>query len=336
MLLYLGDEVNMTKDTVIEILKTEQGYVSGERISQELGISRAAVNSAVKSLREKGYEIESTTNKGYKLISCPDVISLGELNMFLSKERTQKILCFDKITSTNDVLREMAQKGAGQGQVAIAEEQTIGKGRENRKFYSPRSCGIYMSMILQPKGSVLETISITAWIAVAVSRAIENVCKIKTGIKWVNDLVLNKKKICGISTELSLVGESAKIQYIITGIGINVNQDSMPDEIKDVATSIRKESGIRYSRAELVAEVIKQLDRLCEEWGEKKEEYLKEYRDRNVTLHNQLRVIRGNDQKTSYAEEIDEDFGLVVSFPDGTKETVRSGEVKVRGLYGYV
>lgn len=326
----------MTKDAVIQILKTEQGYVSGERISQELGISRAAVNSAVKALRDKGYEIDSATNKGYKLISYPDIISIGELNMYLPKERTAKVLCFDRISSTNDILREMAQKGVDEGQVVIAEEQYMGKGRENRTFHSPRNGGIYMSMLLKPKGSVLETISITAWIAVAVSRAIEKVCNIKAGIKWVNDLVLNKKKICGISTELSLMGESAKVEYIITGIGINVNQSSFPVELKEVATSISEVSGCRYSRAELVAEVIKQLDCLSQEWGTKKDEYLQEYRQRNVTIGNELRVIRGNDERVGFAEEIDDDFGLVVSYADGSKETVRSGEVRVRGLYGYV
>ena len=326
------------KYEVLSCLKNETGFVSGEKISEGFGVSRAAVNLAVKALRAEGYNIKSVTNRGYKLISSPNVLNKGELMSFLSKERMERVLCLDKVDSTNLYLKEIAVEGAGAGQVVLADEQTAGRGRLGRRFASPKGEGLYISYLMRPDVKAPESVSLTAHVAVSVARAIKKVCGINCGIKWVNDLVLNKKKICGILTELSVEGETCCVQNIVVGIGINVNakKECFPKEIRDVATSLYAETGKKISRAELAAEVIKELDILAEHNFEDMEEYLLEYRKMSVTVGNEIKVIKGDEAKRGKALRINDDYSLTVSYDDGTLDTLIAGEVSVRGLYDYI
>ena len=213
----------MTKDAVLAILRKENDYISGEHISRLLGVSRAAVNTAVKALRAEGYEISSSTNKGYHLDAVPNSISAQELAAYLDEARMQTVECLASVDSTNNRLRELALAGAPNGQVVLANEQTRGKGRRGRAFASPQDNGIYLSILFHPDTLPTDIVEITAWTAVATNNAIEEVCGVRAGIKWVNDLVIDRKKICGILTEMSVESESGYIQYLIIGIGINVN-----------------------------------------------------------------------------------------------------------------
>ncbi|MEI3506310.1 MAG: biotin--[acetyl-CoA-carboxylase] ligase [Anaerotignum faecicola] len=213
----------MTKDAVLAILRKENDYISGEHISRLLGVSRAAVNTAVKALRAEGYEISSSTNKGYHLDAVPNSISAQELAAYLDEARMQTVECLASVDSTNNRLRELALAGAPNGQVVLANEQTQGKGRRGRAFASPQDNGIYLSILFHPDTLPTDIVEITAWTAVATNNAIEEVCGVRAGIKWVNDLVIDRKKICGILTEMSVESESGYIQYLIIGIGINVN-----------------------------------------------------------------------------------------------------------------
>ncbi len=327
-----------TKDAVLAFLKKQGSYVSGEALGEALGVSRAAINTAVKTLRQEGYEISSVTNKGYILSYSPDAINCGELLALLPADRVEKILCLESVDSTNNRLREMAVAGAPAGQIVFAESQTAGRGRYGRQFVSPKGKGVYLSALFRPESVPPESAStLTAWVAVAICNAVEKACGIRPSIKWVNDLLLGNRKICGILTEMTIESENGHIQHVIVGAGVNVNESEtdFPEELKNVATSLYNETGKRYSRAELAAQMIIELDKLAKLWPNDKAEYLAAYKKDCVTVGKTVR-ISGKEETVCFAKEIDDNFGLVVKFEDGTEKTVSSGEVSVRGLYGYV
>ncbi len=328
----------MTKNEVIAILRKSEGYVSGEEISQTLGISRAAVNSAVKSLRRDGYDILSSTNRGYKLNGYTDKLNTGELLALLPARRLESVVCLETVDSTNNYLRTLAQNGAPDGQTVISNMQTGGRGRLGRSFFSPENKGVYLSMLMRPESLPAETSSITAWVAVAMCNAVESACGVRPGIKWVNDLVMNGRKICGILTEMSLENETAHIQYLITGIGINANhsETDFPEDIRHIASSIAAETGRKINRAGLAQAMILELDRLRADWPHEKQKYLAAYRRDCITLGKEVHFVQNGAEFIAFAKDIDDFFGLVIRFPDGRSGVLTSGEVSVRGLYGYV
>lgn len=330
----------MTKDRVLAILKNNNDYVSGESISSEIGVSRMAVSGAVKSLREAGYSIESVTNKGYKLVEAPDKLTKGEILAYLDEERMEYVLCLESTESTNKTLQAMALDGAPDRQVVIANEQTKGRGRLGRNFNSPKDGGIYFSYLMKPiNRNPQDAATLTAWTAVAVSDAIEEACGVKADIKWVNDLVLNKQKICGILTEMSIESESGMIQSIIIGIGVNVNElkEDFPEEIRDIASSLRIETGSKKSRSKIAAAMIKHMDKLYDNWPDKTEEYLEKYKEKCITLGQEVSVKFTDNDSPKYGKAIDvnSDFTLQIKYKNGEEEAVSSGDVSVRGLYGY-
>lgn len=327
-----------TKDAVLAFLKKQADYVSGEALGEALGVTRTAINAAVKALRQDGYEISSSTNKGYILSYSPNSINCGELLTLLPPERVENILCLESVDSTNNRLREMALAGAPAGQIVIAESQTAGRGRYGRQFVSPKGKGVYISALFRPESVPPESAStLTAWVAVAICNAVEKTCGVRPSVKWVNDLLLGNRKICGILTEMTIESENGHIQYVIVGVGINVNEieTDFPEELRSVATSVYAETGKQHSRAELAAQIITELDKLGKLWPNEKTAYLAAYKNDCVTVGKTVR-ISGKEETVCYAKEIDDNFGLVVKFSDGTEKTVSSGEVSVRGLYGYV
>lgn len=324
----------MTKEAVLSILKNNSDYVSGEKISSELGVSRMAISQAVKSLRQDGYTILSTTNKGYLLVDSDEIdkLSTGELMSYLPKERMNNILCVDSIDSTNTKLRQLAYENAPEGYVVIANEQTKGRGRLGRDFHSPKDKGIYISMLLRPDCLPAESQTITAWTSVAISNAIKKVSGVAPDIKWVNDLLINNKKICGILTELAVESETGRILHIIVGIGINVSHqpEDFPEELRDIASSICHETKSHIKRAKLAAAIIEEMDKLSKAWPNQAKEYISTYRSRNITTGKDIFVISGNSKKEAKALEINEDFSLKVMYNDGTIENVSSGEVSTK------
>lgn len=329
----------MTKHDVLEILSKEKnGYVSGEKISKIFNVSRAAVNAAVRALRLDGFDILSSTNKGYCLKSIPDIISKETVAKYLPPERVSAIRFNSTVGSTNNLLRDMAFEGACDGSAVVAEEQTAGRGRSGRDFLSPKGKGIYISYLFRPDDIPAGVSSITAWTAVAVCRALFRLCNIKPGIKWVNDLVLNSKKLCGILTELSVESESGHIQHIIIGIGLNTGEDrtDFTGNLSNIATSLRIETGKVVCRAELTAEIIKELDKMCNGWPFEKQSYLHEYRENCITVGKDISIVSNGVERTGKAIRVNDDFSLHVAYSDGTESDLKSGEVSVRGLCGYV
>ncbi len=236
-----------------------------------------------------------------------------------------KIIRIDETTSTNDLAKEYARGGEGEGTVVVALHQSQGRGRIGRSFFSPAEVGIYMSVILRPKFTGEEGLLITSFSSVAVCRAINKVCQAKPKIKWVNDVYLNNKKVCGILTESVI--DNGKVKYVILGIGINVNGMDFPEEISPIATSIEKETGEKQDKEALLIEIIKELDNLYENY--QKGEFLKESRELSCVLGKEIKVIRGNESYTAKAIDIDDSGRLIVE-KNGEKEALGSGEISIR------
>lgn len=325
---------------MLALLRAQQGgYLSGEAMSQTLGISRTAIWKIINGLRLQGYEIDSVSNKGYCLVDHPNLLEQGRLTAQLSHCQIGKRLhCFDTIDSTNTQMKRLATEGEPHGTVILSEEQTGGRGRYGRTFSSPKGTGVYLSLLLRPKCTAVEMTDFTAWVAVAVADAIEECCGVTPQIKWTNDLVLGGKKICGILTELGLDGDSGELDYVVVGIGVNVNQkqEDFPPEIAEMATSIAAEQGGEVDRTDLATHLITKLDQLVTTFPQQKEKYLDQYRTRCITIGKQVQVITPTTRRQAMAIGIDDQFRLEVLFEDGTNQALSTGEVSVRGMYGYV
>jgi BirA family biotin operon repressor/biotin-[acetyl-CoA-carboxylase] ligase len=326
----------VSRDKVYALLR-QQGdrFCSGQELSDQLGISRTAVWKAVDALRRDGYDIEARQGLGYRLLSAPDALTEREVRRYL-KVDCPRLHCFEVIDSTNSYLKREAMTGAPSGAVAVAEGQDAGRGRQGRAFLSPPGKGVYLSILLRPQLPPDRLLGATGMAAVAMCRAIEAVSEASIGIKWTNDLVLGGKKVGGILTEMGLEGETGLTDYLVTGIGINVRQtpEDFGPEVAQIATSLLQQ-GIDASRPALAGAMVNELYRLSADLGGDVAPWVEEYRRRCVTLGKEVRLLWSQDQKTAVAEDVDDQFGLVVRFPDGSRDTVRTGEVSVRGLYGY-
>ncbi|MBR1690024.1 MAG: biotin--[Oscillibacter sp.] len=333
----------MGREDVLALLRRAEGaYLSGENLSRRLGLSRAAVWKAVSALRQEGYVIEARTGLGYRLADTPDVLTEQEIRSFLGPTDIvgREVRCFDELGSTNTYLKELALAGGAEGTVVTANCQTAGRGRLDRSFQSPADKGIYLSVLLRPELPPEHLFPVTALSGVAVCRAAERVCGARAGLKWPNDPVLNGRKLSGILTELSLEGETGRLQYLVVGIGINVSQgpEDFTPEVAQMATSLVRELGRPVSRPALAAALIEELDRMYAALRQGNlTDFLAEYRRRCVNLGKPVQLLGADGtRQRAQALDVDEQFGLVVRLPDGQERTVRSGEVSVRGLYGYV
>lgn len=329
----------MSKESVYQLLHaSSDDYVSGQDLSRSLGISRAAVWKAIESLRQDGYSIEARTGLGYRLTASPDLLAEREICRRLSPETVCPLLrCFETVDSTNSYLKREAIAGAPHGTVAVTNSQISGRGRMTRSFQSPPGKGVYLSILLRPDLPPGDLLGVTGMTAVAICNAVERSAGVRPGIKWTNDLVLNGKKICGILTELAVEGESGMTQSLVIGAGVNVLH--MPEdfgpEVSQMATSLIQE-GYTVSRPALAAAMIEELNRLANALGGDIAPWTAAYRRDCVNLGRQVRLLWEEQQTVAQAVDVDDQFGLVIRLPDGTERTVRTGEVSVRGLYGYV
>lgn len=259
-----------------------------------------------------------------------DILSAEEIEKYLTKERKGTITVFDTVDSTNTVLKNLCAEGsAAPGDCVTADCQTKGRGRRGKRFESEKGVGIYLSYLLGTGDADPDEISeITAWGAVAVRRAIEKVCRANSHIKWVNDIVCGRMKICGILTEMTKAGP-------VMGIGINVNQseNGFPPELQNIASSLKTVCKKEFCRAKIIAAVIEELDLITEGFPENREEYLKEYRENCAVIGEEISIERGGETKRGRAVGIAPNFGLEVIFENGERETVTGGEVSVKGFY---
>ncbi len=323
----------MTKTEVLSILKNQEGYISGQAISRSLSISRAAVHTAVEALRADGYGIEAVTNRGYRLLSAPNVLDTGALTAELGSVRMERVICLPTVDSTNAYLLALSHS-APDGQAVIANEQTQGRGRIGRSFSSPKDKGIYLSYLIRPRenetASVADWLSLTAWTSAAVSDAVFSVSGRMPQIKWVNDLLLDGKKICGILTQTDLETETGMIRGMVIGIGINVleEQSDFPEELQKTAGSLLL-SGCPCSRAALAAAVVRSLDEMRDAYPSANDIWLQKYRERCCVPGRKITVIEGGKSSEAAAIGIDDRFGLIIE-ENGKERILRSGEISVR------
>ena len=319
------------KHQVLQILEFNRGNtVNGAKLANELYVTRSAIWKAIKTLQKEGYYITAVTNKGYCLQSHNDIVSTESIRPYLTgNAREFQLEVRQQVTSTNTLAKEMAARGATEGTVLIALEQTEGRGRMGRSFYSPQSSGIYFSIVLRPKLKLEDSLLITTAAAVAVSRAIETVAGVTSGIKWVNDIYLGEKKVCGILTEASLNFESGSLEYAIVGIGINIDTKDFPEEISPIAGSLFREkpNGSPITSI-LVAEVLNNIAKCMNTLTDKA--YLEEYRRRSFLIGKDILVLKGKDTLSAKAIDLDDRARLIVEYEDGTVEALNSGEVSVR------
>lgn len=319
------------KDNVLEILENNKGNaISGEEIANRLGVSRNSVWKAVNSLKSEGYKIDAVTNLGYTLSADSDILSATAISKYLKVDCNVEV--FNSLNSTNDWLKDIAQKGEKEGKVIVAKTQTCGKGRLGRSFYSPDNSGVYFSVLLRPTIHADKAVLITTCAAVAVAESIDAVAGNPTEIKWVNDIFLNGKKVCGILNEATFDLETYGLQYVVLGIGINVTspKNGFPNDINNIAGSIFENNDILPdTKSRLIANVLNRFFYYYKNIENK--EFITVYRDKFYLKNKPIYVLRGNERKTAIAREITDDFGLLVEYNDGTKEVLNSGEVSIRG-----
>lgn len=326
------------KGKILKLLKDSgDNFVSGQRISEELGVSRAAIWKYINTIKEDGYEIEAISRRGYRIISSPDILTFEEIKNFLSTEYIGKnIIYYDSTGSTNSKAKELAELGQEHGTVVISEEQTTGRGRLGRSWVSPKYKGIWMSMILRPN-IITENISqITLLGAAAVQKAIMKM-GINTKIKWPNDIVLNGRKVCGILTEMS--GEVDHINYLVMGIGINVNfeEEDFPEELKNIATSLTLESGKYIDRKLLISNVLNTFEVLYNDFVKNGDiaETIDICRKNSILIGKEIQLVNRGKVTTAKAIDISDQGELVILNCHGSIENIVSGEVSIKGVYGH-
>ncbi len=318
----------MLKDEVYLFLNQKVGeFVSGEELSLNLKKSRTAIWKAVESLRKDGYEIEAVTNRGYRLSESCDAINKGVIERLITQKGVS-VDVYKEVTSTLDLGRNYAV-GGGEGiKVIVAESQTEGRGRFKRKFYSPKG-GLYMTIVFRPKRDARTNLYITAEVAVAVLRAVKEICKTETRIKWVNDLYKDGKKVCGILTEAQVNLESGTTDFVAIGIGINVvkPEGGFADEIKDKAGYISINEGLDVKNR-LVAKIVSEFFDIYER--EKLQNIRKEYDDSLAFKGEEVEVVLSDESFVAKEIGITEDFGLIVETESGKKRILNYGDVTLK------
>ncbi|MGN0297583.1 MAG: biotin--[acetyl-CoA-carboxylase] ligase [Lachnospiraceae bacterium] len=325
------------KKKILKMLEESNGYVSGQELSDTLGVSRTAVWKVIKKLKEEGYEIEAVSNKGYCLKRVPDLITEEACESVIGTVWAGRpYVYYREIDSTNEEAKRLAKREDAHGLLVSADIQTGGKGRMGRSWKSPLGTNIAMSLILKPNILTQRVSMLTLVAALSVSQAIDEVTGLKSQIKWPNDIVVNGKKVCGILTEMS--ADMDQIYYVIVGIGINVNLEEFPEEIVKTATSLKLETGRLISRSEVIAVCLKYMEKNYSKFLEHQSMklLLEEYQERLVNVGNQVRVLAPGKEYTGISQGIDEWGELLVEDEMGELHHVISGEVSVRGIYGYV
>lgn len=325
------------KEEILRLLRSADGYISGQELCNRFGVSRTAVWKAINQLKEAGYEIEAQQNKGYRLMAAPDLMTEAEIKSLMHTEWVAKeVLYFDTIDSTNTKAQELAEKGYPSGTLVVADKQESGKGRRGRSWVSPSGTGIFMTLMIKPDINPNNASMLTLVAALAVAKAITSVTGEEALIKWPNDIVVNGKKVCGILTEMN--AQFDYINHIVVGIGINVHNESFPEEISQMASSLMIEAGgKRFHRAQIIAETMSYFEQYYDIFLKTQDlsALVREYDELLVNRNKSVRVLDPKEPFDGKAMGITPKGELIVDTWESRK-LVSSGEVSVRGIYGYV
>lgn len=325
------------KEEILRLLRGADGYISGQELCNRFGVSRTAVWKAINQLKEAGYEIEAQQNKGYRLKAAPDLMTEAEIKSLMHTDWVAKeVLYFDTIDSTNTKAQELAEKGYPSGTLVVADKQESGKGRRGRSWVSPSGTGIFMTLMIKPDINPNNASMLTLVAALAVAKAITSVTGEEAMIKWPNDIVVNGKKVCGILTEMN--AQFDYINHIVVGIGINVHNESFPEEISQMASSLMIEAGgKRFHRAQIIAETMSYFEQYYDTFLQTQDlsALVREYDELLVNMNKAVRVLDPKEPFDGKAMGITPKGELIVDTWESRK-LVSSGEVSVRGIYGYV
>ncbi|WP_054741657.1 biotin--[acetyl-CoA-carboxylase] ligase [Cellulosilyticum ruminicola] len=324
------------KEKVLKYLKEQKEYVSGEQISKKLGVTRASIWKIINKLKEEGYMIESSTKKGYKLMEVPNIITKEEVQSIIKTQCLGKnINYFSEIDSTNEIVKKLARKGEAEGTIVIADKQTAGKGRLGRVWESPSGVNIFMSILLRPQIKPDKASQITLIVGLAMCEAIREVTGLDARIKWPNDIVVNGKKVCGILTEMS--AEIDCVNYVVVGIGVNVNQMEFSENLPH-ATSLKIEGGKEYQRGNIISVFFDKFESyyMAYKTDITLEPILPAYKTYCITLADKVKIIDSIQEYIAEPVDVLADGSLVVKNEEGEEKRIFTGEVSVRGIYGYV
>lgn len=319
-----------TKDSVLYLLKTNNDYISGSKIANELDISRNAIWKCIKQLQEDGYTIISKKNKGYKLLELNDTISKVLIDLELNNKFYQTNV-IDSVTSTNVYLKNLVENDSNlkEGYTVLTGHQTNGKGRFNRSFYSPKDTGLYFSILLRPKYDIKKIQFITIISSIAVCETIKEISNLNVSIKWVNDILIDNLKVSGILTEATMSIESNTIDYVILGIGLNIYkpENDFPKELQNIATYIFKDKQNNL-RNTIASKILNKFYYYYESFNE--EEIVNLYRKYSYVINSEIYVHKNNSLIEAKVLEITDNCNLKVIYQDNTVETLSSGEVSIK------
>ena len=325
------------KAEVLRLLRESTEYISGQELCEKFSVSRTAVWKIMKQLKEEGYEIEAVQNRGYRLLAVPDILSKSEIESRLDGGWIGKQVYFaEEVDSTNTWGKRLAEEGAPHGTLVVADEQTQGRGRRGRSWQSPKGTNISMTLILRPDLEPARASMLTIVMGLSVAQGLKELLKLPVQIKWPNDAVLNGHKLCGILTEMS--AQIDYINYVVVGTGINVNLPEVPEELKDIATSLLIETGHRVNRAEVIGAVLRAFARNYESFLAAGDltGLLNAYNEILANRDRQVRVLDPKEPYEGVALGINARGELLVKKADGSISEVYAGEVSVRGLYSYI
>ncbi|MDO7905035.1 biotin--[acetyl-CoA-carboxylase] ligase [Paenibacillus sp. JX-17] len=322
----------MKHEALLNLFEEKPGeFISGEEISRQLLISRSAVWKQINKLRELGYEFEAISRVGYRISGTPDLLNAMEIQMALKTRRFgRKVKIIETTSSTQEDAARLAEEGAAEGTLVIANEQTAGRGRQGRKFYSPRGKGIWMTLLLRPEKPLPYTPQLTLLSGVAVCRAIRQLTGVEAGIKWPNDLLVNGRKICGILLESA--AEDELVRYCLAGIGIdaNVEPEDYPEELRSIATSLKAEAGNKINRNQLIAAIMNEFEMLYDLYcTEGFQPIAALWEALSVSLGREVRTKSRLGPVTGIARGLDESGALIVEQSSGERLVVFSGEIEL-------
>jgi BirA family biotin operon repressor/biotin-[acetyl-CoA-carboxylase] ligase len=325
----------MTTDARIlsALRRSANGGVSGAELSQQLGISRAAVWARIEELRSLGYDIAASPHQGYQLLGVPDVLHADDLLSLVSDNKTvgRDIRVFEQTSSTNDVVEKLARDGVKEGVVVFAESQTRGRGRLGRRWLSPPRKGLWFSVLLRPDLQPQAATQLTVAAATALLRAIRDQAGITPEIKWPNDILIKGRKVAGVLTELSAELDHIKHLTLGVGVDVNLNASEFPAELRKTATSLKIESGRPIHRADLAAAILRELDRDYERIRSRRfDEVADEWEAHCTTLGRRVTIQVGDRVLQGEAEALDDDGALLLRTQHGHLERIIGGDVSLQ------